>query len=114
MDLFDFVPLIPPDLPGERSPERSAGHRFTAGIGSTLFPTVNFLLVLFAAFASHITVALAAMPLASGTLLYVLGRRLALTVSWAIALAMGCAAFCVVGNGCALFLRGLMQFFKDF
>jgi hypothetical protein len=83
-------------------------------VGSTLLPAINFALVLFAGFASQATVALAVMPLVSAGLVFVLSRRLAVPIAWAILLGMGCAAFCFIGNACALFLGALAQFYSDF
>lgn len=114
MDFFDLIPIVPPGLPGERSSELTPGQRFVAGVASTLLPATNFVLVLFAAFASHARVALAVMPLGSAALVYLLSRRLSTPIAWAIVFAMGCAAFCFIGNACALLLHGLAQFFHDF
>jgi hypothetical protein len=114
MIFFDLFPIVPPGLPGERSPELTSGQRSAAGVASTVLPTINFVLVLFVGFASHATVALAAMPLGSAVLAYLLSRRLSTPIAWAIVLAMGCAAFCLIGNAGALFLHGLAQFFRDF
>jgi hypothetical protein len=114
MNLFDLFPIVPPGLPGERSSALTPGQRFAAGLGSTLLPAINFMLVLFVGFASHATIALAAMPLGSAAVLYVLSRRLSTPIAWAIVLAMGCAAFCLIANASALFLHGLAQFYHDF
>jgi hypothetical protein len=114
MDLFDFIPVVPPGLPGENSPERTPGQSFVAGVASTVLPAINFALVLFAGFAANATMALAVMPLVSAALVFALGRRLSVPVAWAIVLGMGCAAFCFMGNACALFLAALAHFFHDF
>jgi hypothetical protein len=114
MDFFDLIPIFQPGLPGESSSERTPGQRFAASVASTLLPAINFALVLFAGFASHPTIALAVMPLVSAALVFVLSRRLSTPIAWAILLGMGCAAFCFVGNACALFLDALAQFYRDF
>ena len=114
VDIFDLIPIVPPSLPGERSSELTSAQRFGAGVATSLFPTVNFLVVLLAGFARDFTVALIAMPLGSATAAFVLSRRLATPVAWAIVIAMGCAAACLVGNGFALLLHGMAQFFHDF
>lgn len=114
MNLFDFIPIVPPGLPGESSAGRTPGHQLAAGVASTLLPAINFALVLFAGFASHATIALAVMPLVSAALVFALSRRLSIPIAWAIVLGMGCAAFCFCGNACALLLVGLAQFFHDF
>jgi hypothetical protein len=114
MCLFDLFPIVPPGLPGERSPELTSGQRFTAGVASTVLPTINFVLVLFVGFASHMAVALVAMPLGSAALAYLLCRQLSTPIAWAIVFALGCAAFCLIGNAGALFIHGLAQFFHDF
>jgi hypothetical protein len=114
MDFFDLIPLVPPGLPGEGSPDRKPGQRFVAGVASALLPAINFALVLFAAFASNPTIALAVTPLVSAAVVIGLGRRLSVPLASAIVLGMGCAVFCFVGNACALFLGALTQFFRDF
>ena len=113
MDFFDFIPIVPPGTPGD-SRERPAGHQFASGVGSVLLPATNFFVVLFAGFAHDGRIALLVMPLVSGAILYVLARKLDVSVVWAIALAMLCAAFCFVANGCALFLVGLAGFYQAF
>jgi hypothetical protein len=35
VDLFDFIPIVPPGGPGD-SRERSPGHQLASGIGSVL------------------------------------------------------------------------------
>ena len=114
MDPFDFIPVVPPNLPGENAAGKTPGQSFAAGVASTVLPTVNFLLVLFTSFAASFAVALAAMPLASAGLVFVIGRRLSTATAWAVVYALGCAAFCFIGNTCALLLHGLLQFFHDF
>jgi hypothetical protein len=114
MDLFDFIPIVPPGMPGENSRERSPGHQLASGVGSVLLPIVNFVVVLFAEFAHDGTIALVAMPIVSALLVYVLGRRLSVGVGWAILLAMFCAVFCFMANACALLLAGLGQFYSHF
>jgi hypothetical protein len=114
MDFFDLIPIVPPGLPGENSPERTPGHRLAAGVASTVLPAINFALVLFAGFASHAMIALVVMPLVSAGLVVVLSRRLSVSIAWAIVLGMGCAAFCFIGNASALFLHALAQFYRDF
>jgi hypothetical protein len=113
MDLFDFIPIVPPGMPGD-SRDRPAGHQIAAGVGSVLVPTLNFMVVLFAGFAHDGRVALVGLPLLSGAILYVLGRRLSVGVGWALVLAMCGAALCFIGNGAALLLVGLAGFFQTF
>jgi hypothetical protein len=111
---FDFIPIVPPGLPGESSPERTPAERLVAGVGSTLLPAINFFLVLLTGFASSAMIAMVVMPLVSGGVVFVLGRRLSVSIAWAMAFGMGCAAFCFIGNGGALFLHALGQFYRDF
>jgi hypothetical protein len=113
MDLFDFFPVVPPGGPGD-SRERSPGHQLASGVGSLLFPAVNFIIVLVAGFAHDGRIALVLMPLVSGVLLFVLARRFSVGVGWSLVLALCCAAFCFVASACALFLVGFMQFFRTF
>ena len=113
MDLFDFIPIVPPGMPGD-SRERSPGHQLATGVGSVLLPAVNFTVVLFAGFAHDGKVALVVMPIVSAAILYVVSRALSVTVGWALVLAMCCAAFCFVVNGCALLLVGLAGFYRAF
>ena len=114
MDPFDFIPIVPPNLPGENASGKKPGESFAAGVASTVLPAVNFLLVLFTGFAASFAVALALMPLASASLVFVIGRRLSTATSRVVVYALGCAAFCLIGNACALLLHGLLQFFHDF
>jgi hypothetical protein len=109
--LFDLIPIVPPGL---SSGARTPNHQLAAGVASTLLPAINCALVLFAGFASHATIALAVMPLASAALVFVLSRRLSIPIAAALVLGSGCAAFCFCGNACALLLVGLAQFFHDF
>ena len=113
MDLFAFIPIVPPGGPGD-SRDRSPGHQFASGVGSLLLPAINFFIVLFADFAHEGTTAFVVMPIVSAGLVYVLSRRLSVGVGWALVLAMCCAAFCFVANGCALLLVGLSGFYQTF
>jgi len=113
VDFFDFIPIVPPGGLGD-SREHSAGHQFASGVGSLLLPATNFFVVLFAGFAHDDQIALLVMPGLSAALLYVLARRLDVGLGWAIVLAMFCAGFCFLANGCALFLVGLAGFFQAF
>jgi hypothetical protein len=113
VDLFDFIPIVPPGGPGD-SRDRSPGHQFAAGVGSVLLPAINFAVVLFAGFAHNGTIAFVVMPIVSAAILYVLARRLSVGAGWSLVLAMCCAAFCFVANGCALLLAGLAGFYRTF
>jgi hypothetical protein len=113
MDFFDFIPIVPPGMPGD-SPDRPPGHRLAAGVGSVLLPAINFIVVLFAGFAHNGMIAFVVMPVISGAFLYVLGRWQSVGVGWAIVLAGCCAAFCFVANGVALLLAGLAGFYQTF
>jgi hypothetical protein len=110
MDLFDLVPIVPPGDSRDRSP----GHQLAAGVGSVLFPTIAFIVVLLAGFAHDGTVALAVIPLLSGALLFVIARLLSVGVGWSLVLALYCAALTFVASGCALFLAAIGQFFQTF
>jgi hypothetical protein len=112
MDIFDFIPIVPPGMPGD-SRDRP-GSEFASGVGAVLLPAVNFVVVLFAGFAHNGTAALALMPALSAMLLYVLARRQSVGAAWSIVYAMFTAGFCFVANGCALFLVGLLGFFHTF
>jgi hypothetical protein len=113
MDFFDFIPIVPPGMPGD-SQERPPGHRLASGVGSVLLPAVNFMVVLLAGFAHNATVAFVVLPVISGAILYVLARWLSVGAAWAVALAMFCAAFCFVANGIAFLFVGLAGFYHDF
>jgi hypothetical protein len=113
VNLFDFIPIVPPGMPGD-SRERSAGHQFASGVGSVLLPIINFVIVLVAAFAHDGTIALLLMPGISALALFLLARRVSVDVAWSLVLAAFCAVFCFVANVCALFLAAMMQFYRDF
>jgi hypothetical protein len=70
--------------------------------------------VLFADFAHDGTIAFVVLPLVSGAILYFLSRKLSVGAGWGLVLAMCCAAFCFVANGCALLLVGLSGFYSTF
>jgi hypothetical protein len=112
MDWSDLMPIVPPNLPGERSSALTPGQRFLAGIGTTLLPTIGFLLVLLSGFAARAAIALAVIPILNGTLVFVLCRRFATPLAWALLFALGSAAFCLIGDSCALLLRGLARLFN--
>ena len=84
MDPFDFIPPLLPSLPGERSPQLTPGQRFAAGVGSTLLPAINFLLVLLAGFARNLAVAFLVMPLASAAAAFLFSRRLGTPLAWGL------------------------------
>jgi hypothetical protein len=113
VDWFDFIPIVPPDLPGQRAPALTPAQRFAAGAAGTALTTLNFALVLLVGFARHTVIGLAVMPVASATLAFAVGRRVATPIAWAIVIAMGTGAFCFIGNGCALLLHGLAQLFNE-
>jgi hypothetical protein len=113
MDIFDFIPIVPPGMPGD-SRDQAPGQELASGVGAVVLPGVNFLVVLFAGFAHNGTVALILMPVVSAVALFVLARFQSVGVAWAIVYAMCCAAFCFVANGCALFIVGLVGFFHTF
>jgi hypothetical protein len=114
VDLSDFIPIVPPGMPGENARDRPPGLELASGVGSVLLPLVNFVVVLFAAFAHDATIALVAMPGVSGALLFVLARQVSVGVGWAAVLAMFCAVFCFMANTCALLLAALGQFYSHF
>jgi hypothetical protein len=113
MDLFDFLPITP-GMPGDNARDRSPGHQLATGVGSVVLPTINFVVVLFAGFAQDGTIALVAMPIASGTLLFLLARSVSVGLGWAIVLAIYCAVFCFMANLGALLLAALGQFYSTF
>jgi hypothetical protein len=113
VDIFDFIPIVPPGMPGG-SRDRPPGYEIASGVGAVLLPAINAVVVLFAGFAHSGTVALLLMPVVSGALLYLLARWQSVGVAWGLVYAMCCAAFCFIGNGCALFLVGLLGFFHTF
>jgi hypothetical protein len=114
MDIFDFIPIVPPGMPGDNSRERRPGQALASGVGGVLLPAVNFVVVLFAGFAHSGTVALVVMPVVSAAALLVLARWQSVSLAWALVYAMFTAAFCFVANGCALFLVGLAGFYQTF
>src|SRR2546422_411241 len=114
MSIFDFIPIVPPAAPGERSSELEPSQRFVAGATSTIFPTISFVLALFTGFASHVAVALVALPVTAAALTYLIARWVSTPIAWAIVLAMSTAGFCFVGDGCALFLGALGRFYQEF
>jgi hypothetical protein len=113
MDFFDFVPIVPPGMPGD-SQERPAGHQLASGVGSVLLPAINFIVVLVAGFAHNATMAFIAMPALSAILLYLLARRVQVGKAWSIVLALFCALFCFVANGVGFFFVALTDFFQTF
>jgi hypothetical protein len=113
VDIFDFIPIVPPGMP-DGSGERPRGYELASGVGSVLLPAINAVVVLFAGFTHSGTVALLLMPLVSGALLYLLARWQSVGVAWGLLYAMCCAAFCFIGNSCALLLVGLLGFFHTF
>jgi hypothetical protein len=114
VDLFGFIPIVPPGMPGENARDRSPGHRLASGVGSVLLPLINFVVVLFAGFAHDGTIALVAMPGISGALLFLLARYVSVGAGWAAVLAMFCAVFCFMANICALLVAALGQFYSSF
>jgi hypothetical protein len=113
MDIFDFIPTVPPGMPGD-SRERPPAYQLASGVGAVLLPAINFVVVLFAEFTHSGTVALFVMPVISGALLYVLARWQSVGLAWSIVYALCSAAFCFVANGCALFLVGLLSLYQTF
>jgi len=79
-----------------------------------VLPTICFFLVLFTGFAFKPLVALAVLPAVSALVAFVVGRAVALSLPWAIVIALGSGAFCFIADGGALLLHGLMRFFHDF
>jgi hypothetical protein len=114
MDPFDLIPIVPPNLPGESSPQLTDSQRFVFGVSSTLLPTLSFLLVLFAGFAAHPAVALAVLPLTGAAASLLIARLLSVSRPWGLVIALGALAFCLIGDTIALFLHELAQFFHDF
>jgi len=113
MDFFDFIPIVPPGMPGD-SQDRPIGHQLASGVGSVVLPAINFFVVLLAGFAHGATVAFLVLPLVSGALLYVFARWQSVGTAWSIALGMLCAVFCFMANGAAFFFVALADFWHTF
>jgi hypothetical protein len=113
MDPFDLFPVVPPELPGGRS-ARSPAEQAASGVALGVLPILNFVLVLFAGLAAHTTLILVVMPVVSAILAYFLSRRFSAPLGHSILVGFGCAAGCLVGNGCALLLAALASFYSNF
>jgi hypothetical protein len=113
MDPFDFIPIVPPPLPGERA-ARGPLEQVAAGVAVGLLPLANAALVLFTGLKGHEVIALIVMPVASAAIAYLLSRRLETPVGRSILFGFGCATGCLIGNLCAMILAAIGQFYSTF
>ena len=110
-DWLDFFPIGPPGPPGrDRAPEDQAA----AGIGTAIFPIVDFLLVLFTGLWRHPAIALAVLPALFSGISFLLCRMLRVGPGWTLVVILGTAAMCAVAGGAAFLLAIFGSFFSGF
>jgi hypothetical protein len=108
MDLFDFIPIVPPGSP--RSSDRSTAEEIGAALALMILPAIDACIVLFAKIDAGMTVAVW-LPVGFAALAYVLCRLLDTNVPWAIVRALGCAALCCVCGLAAGLVNAFFSFF---
>jgi hypothetical protein len=113
MDPFDFIPIVPPQLPGERS-ARTPGEQAAAFVGLGILPLASGALVLFTGVRELMEVVLVALPLLCAMVAYVVGRRLGSSFGQTILVSFGSATACFIGNLGALLLAALGSFYSNF
>jgi hypothetical protein len=113
MDFFDFIPIVPPSLPGERG-ARDPLEQLAAGVATVVLPLVNALLVLFTGLKGHAEIAVIAMPVLSAAIAYLVCRLLDTSAGRSILLGFSCTVACFIGNACALLLAALGSFYSTF
>jgi hypothetical protein len=113
MDFFDFFALFPIGCGGS-SRERSSEENLSGGIALTVFPLLDFMIVLFAGAWRDEALAFFLLPALFTWATVILSKLLETSGAWTATTAIGCALMCLVASGIGGMLAGLASFFSSF
>jgi hypothetical protein len=111
---LDLLGMLPFDPPGSASRQRPPEENLTGALGLTIFPGVDFVIVLFGDMGMSLTVPLVVVPLAFAAASVLLAGLLRTRAIWTVGIALGCAAMCLFASGFALLLSAFTSFYSAF
>ena len=114
MMLIDLLGMLPSGPPRSGSRERTPGENLTGAISLTIFPGIDFVIVLFGDMWMNMAVPLVIVPVAFAAASVLLTRLLRTTAIWTVGMALGCAALCLLASGSALLLSAFTSFYSGF
>lgn len=114
MDFLDFMNLLPVNMPGDPSRERSMAENVTGAVGLGVAPVVDFIIVLSADLYEHSTIALLLLPAAFTLATFLLCRRLQVSTAWTVVVSLSCAGLCFAASGTAFLIGIFFSFFSGF
>jgi hypothetical protein len=113
MDFFDFLAFFPIGAGGS-SRDRPPEENVSQGVALTVFPILDFVIVLFAGVWKDATVSFIVLPAAFTLVSVLLSRRLEVGGGFTAVTAIGCAIFCLLASGIGGLLGGFASFFSTF
>jgi hypothetical protein len=113
MDFFDFFAFLPVGG-GGGSRDRPPEENVSQGVALTVFPILDFVIVLFAGAWKEAALAFIVLPAAFTLASVVLSRRLETSGGFTAVTAIGCLLFCFLASGLGGLLGGLASFFQTF
>jgi hypothetical protein len=114
MMFLDLLGMLPFDPPGSASRQRPPGENLTGALSLTIFPGVDFVVVLLGDMEMSLTVPLVIVPVAFAAASVLLTRLLRTRAIWTVGMALGCAAMCLLASGFALLLSAFTSFYSGF
>jgi hypothetical protein len=114
MMFLDLLGMLPFDPPGSASRQRLPSENLTGALSLTIFPGLDFVIVLFGEMGTSLAVPLVVVPVAFAAASVLLTRLLRTTAIWTVGMALGCAAMCLLASGFALLLSVFTSFYSAF
>jgi hypothetical protein len=114
MTFFDLLTALPPALPGDPSSRRSREENITGMVSMTVFPALEFIIVLLAGVEVPLWISAGLLPAAFTGATVLICRRLGTETGWTLTASLACALLCVLAGGAAFLLAALAQFYRDF
>jgi hypothetical protein len=114
MMFLDLLGMLPFDPPQAGSRQRLPSENLTGALSLTIFPGVDFLIVLFGDVWMSLAVPFVILPLAFTAASVLLTRLLHTRATWTVGVALGCAAMCLTASGFALVLTAFTSVYSGF
>jgi hypothetical protein len=114
MDFLDVFSVLPVDLPGSPSSRRSPRENLVGMVCLTLFPVIDFFIVLFGELYDRPALAGIVLPAAFGVASVAICRVLRIAGGWTAVVSLGCFALCLAASMAALLLGLFVSFFTYF
>jgi hypothetical protein len=114
MDFLDIFAVLPPNVPGATSRERSLQENIAGAVGLMIFPVLDFVIVLLARLYETPIVAGAVLPGAFASMSLILCGFLRVSRGWTIVVALGCLFLCLTASMAAMLLGVFVSIYSAF